>query len=105
MARKGVKEEDVEIKSREVEIFRFEIDSSNFPEINFIIACSKGTYIRSLVRDFGIACRSGAYMKVLRRERIGEFSVKNAMTIQQFMASKGLEYIEKPAANFFNKRK
>ena len=105
LARKGVKEEDIEIKSREVEIFRFEIDSSNFPEINFIIACSKGTYIRSIVRDFGIACRSGAYMKVLRREKIGEFSVKNAMTIQQFMASKGLEYIEKPAANFFNKRK
>ncbi len=105
LARKGVKGEDIEIKLREVEVFKFEIDSGNFPEINFVIVCSKGTYIRSLVRDFGIACRSGAYMKALRREKIGEFSVKNALTIQQFMESKGLKYIEKPQANFFNKRR
>jgi tRNA pseudouridine55 synthase len=105
LARKGVKDEDIEIKSREVEIFKFEIHTQNFPEIDFVIVCSKGTYIRSLVRDFGIACQSGAYMKALRRERIGEFSVKNALTIQQFMESKGLEYIEKPQANFFNKRR
>jgi tRNA pseudouridine55 synthase len=105
LARKGIKDAEIEIKSREVEIFKFEIDSTNFPEIKFVIVCSKGTYIRSLVRDFGIACQSGAYMKVLRREKIGEFSVKNALTIQQFMESKGLEYIEKPQANFFNKRR
>ena len=105
LARKGVKDDDIEIKSREVEILKFEIDSTNFPEINFVIICSKGTYIRSLVRDFGLACLSGAYMKALRRERIGEFSVKNALTIQQFMESRGLEYIEKPHANFFNKRR
>jgi tRNA pseudouridine55 synthase len=105
LARKGVKDEDIEIKSREVEMFKFEIDTKNYPEINFVIVCSKGTYIRSLVRDFGIACHSGAYMKALRRERIGEFSVKNALTIQQFMESKGLAYIEKPQANFFNKRR
>jgi tRNA pseudouridine55 synthase len=105
LARKGIKDTDIEIKSREVEIMKFEIDSTNFPEINFVIICSKGTYIRSLVRDFGIACQSGAYMKALRRDRIGEFSVKNALTIQQFMESKGLEYSEKPQANFFNKRK
>ncbi|MDZ7898197.1 MAG: tRNA pseudouridine(55) synthase TruB [Arcicella sp.] len=105
LARQGVKDEDIEIKSREVEIMKFEIDSSNFPEIKFVIVCSKGTYIRSLVRDFGIACQSGAYMSDLRRERIGKYSVENALTIQQFMESKGLEYIEKPKANFFNKRR
>lgn len=105
LARKGIKDDEIEIKSREIEILKFEIDSSNFPEINFEIVCSKGTYIRSLVRDFGIACRSGAYMKILRRERIGEFSVQNALTIQQFMESKGLTYIEKSPTNFFNKRK
>lgn len=105
LARKGVKDEDVEIKSREIEIMKFEIDSSNFPEINFLIVCSKGTYIRSLVRDFGIACGSGAYLKTLRREQIGEFSVKNALTVQQFVESKGLEYVEKPEANNFNKRR
>ena len=105
LARKGVKDEDIEIKSREVEIMKFEIDATNFPAVNFIIVCSKGTYIRSLVRDFGIACGSGAYMSALRRERIGEYSVQNALTIQQFMENRGLEYVEKSEANHFNKRK
>ena len=105
LARKGVKDEDIEIKSREVEIMKFEIDATNFPAINFVIVCSKGTYVRSLVRDFGIACGSGAYMSALRRERIGEYSVKDALTIQQFMENKGLEYVEKTQANHFNKRK
>ena len=105
LARKGVKDEDIEIKSREVEIMKFEIDATNFPAINFAIVCSKGTYVRSLVRDFGIACGSGAYMSALRRERIGEYSVQNALTIQQFMENRGLEYVEKSEANHFNKRK
>ncbi|NBA75728.1 tRNA pseudouridine(55) synthase TruB [Emticicia sp. ODNR4P] len=85
LARKGKTEEDIEIKSREVEIKKFEIDSSEFPTIHFRIVCSKGTYIRSLVRDFGLACQSGAYMSALRRERIGEFEVANALTIEEFV--------------------
>ncbi len=85
LARKGKTDADVEIKSREVEITQFEIDSSNFPEIRFKIVCSKGTYIRSLVRDFGLACQSGAYLSSLRREKIGEFDVKNALTVPEFI--------------------
>lgn len=88
LARKGIKDSDIEIKSREVEVSKFEIDATNFPELNFSIVCSKGTYIRSLVRDFGMACGSGAYMKSLRRERIGEYSVKDALTIEEFISSR-----------------
>ncbi|MEY4541223.1 MAG: hypothetical protein RLZZ306_2980 [Bacteroidota bacterium] len=88
LARKGVKDSEIEIKSREVEVSKFEIDDANFPEINFSIICSKGTYIRSLVRDFGLACGSGAYMKSLRRERIGEYSVNDALTIEEFINSR-----------------
>jgi tRNA pseudouridine55 synthase len=88
LARKGIKESDIEIKSREVEVSKFEIDDTNFPEINFTIVCSKGTYIRSLVRDFGLACSSGAYMKSLRRERIGEYLVTNALTVEEFINSR-----------------
>ena len=88
LARKGIKDSEIEIKSREVEVSKFEIDSTNFPELNFSIVCSKGTYIRSLVRDFGTACGSGAYMKALRRERIGEYNVKDALTIEQFITSR-----------------
>jgi tRNA pseudouridine55 synthase len=88
LARKGVKDADIVIKSREVEIKKFDVDTTNFPELSFSIICSKGTYIRSLVRDFGTACGSGAYMSSLRRERIGEFEVKNALTIEQFIESR-----------------
>ena len=88
LARNGIKDSDIEIKAREVEVSKFEIDEVNFPEINFSIVCSKGTYIRSLVRDFGVACGSGAYMKTLRRERIGEYNVKDALTVEEFISSR-----------------
>ena len=83
-ARKGVQESEIEIKQREVEVYEFEIKSTNFPEIEFKIKCSKGTYIRSIVRDFGRYCNSGAYLKALRRTKIGEYSVDNARLISEF---------------------
>jgi tRNA pseudouridine55 synthase len=84
-ARKGQTDEDVVIKSREVEIKLFEVNTERFPEIDFRIVCSKGTYIRSLVRDFGKLCESGAYLKALRRTRIGEFEVEDALSIEGFI--------------------
>ena len=81
-ARKG---EEVIIKSRQVEVKEFEIDTRNFPEISFRIVCSKGTYIRSLVRDFGKLLNSGAYMSALRRTRIGEFKIEESLKIEQFL--------------------
>jgi tRNA pseudouridine55 synthase len=79
LARKG---KTAEIKSRIVTVDKFEIDTTNFPEISFLISCSKGTYIRSLVRDFGEKCNSGAYLSSLRRTKIGNFDVNNAMSIE-----------------------
>lgn len=79
-ARKG---EEVKLKSREVEISLFEITGIHFPEISFKVVCSKGTYIRSLVRDFGEALGVGAYLSELRRTRIGEYTVEEAKTIEE----------------------
>lgn len=81
-ARKG---KEIELKARQVEIQVFEIDATNFPEIAFRVVCSKGTYIRSLVHDFGKALQSGAYMSSLRRTKNGEFDVKNALSIEAFV--------------------
>ena len=81
-ARKG---EEVILKSRQVEIKEFSVDITHFPEVSFRIVCSKGTYIRSLVRDFGKSLNSGAYMSSLRRTRIGDFKIENALTIEQFI--------------------
>ncbi|MEY4432442.1 MAG: tRNA pseudouridine(55) synthase [Bacteroidota bacterium] len=83
-ARNGVQEEDLQIKIREATIYQFDIHVDNFPEIDFEITCSKGTYIRSIVRDLGTLLGSGAYLKKLVRTRIGEYSVQQAQSIEQF---------------------
>ncbi|WP_439583372.1 tRNA pseudouridine(55) synthase TruB [Dyadobacter bucti] len=87
-ARRG---EEIEIKKRIVEISLFEIDPTNFPAVDFKIICSKGTYIRSIVRDFGQLVGSGAYMSALCRTRIGAFELKNAWNLTDFIKQKRIE--------------
>ncbi|MCL2416754.1 MAG: tRNA pseudouridine(55) synthase TruB [Bacteroidales bacterium] len=70
-------EQDVEIKAKPVFIKTFEITRIKMPEVDFRIVCSKGTYIRSVARDFGEKLQSGAYLSALRRTRIGDFSITN----------------------------
>jgi tRNA pseudouridine55 synthase len=83
LARKG---QETEIKSRKVLITELEFtDVSRFPEIDFRVVCSKGTYIRSLVRDIGVALGAGAYLKTLCRTRIGEFKLEDAWQIQNLV--------------------
>ncbi len=77
--------EDVEIKSRKVTIEAFEITKINGLNLEFKVVCSKGTYIRSLANDFGKALNSGAHLSVLRRTKIGDFDVKNALSIEDFI--------------------
>ena len=72
------KNEEVEIKSRQIKIDEFEITKINLPKLEFRVVCSKGTYIRSLAHDFGKALNSGAHLSALRRTKIGDFSVENA---------------------------
>ncbi len=76
--------ETVEIASRKTTIYEFEITRIALPEINFRVVCSKGTYIRSLAYDFGLALQSGAHLIVLRRTKIGDFDVKNAIDVSLF---------------------
>lgn len=83
--------EEVEIKSRKVEILEFEIDATTFPEIRFRIVCSKGTYIRSLAYDFGKALKSGAYLSELRRTKIGSYNVDNATSPERFKETLSIE--------------
>ncbi len=76
--------EVVEIASRKTTIHEFEITRIAIPEIDFRVVCSKGTYIRSLAYDFGKALQSGAHLTVLRRTKIGDFKVENAILPEQF---------------------
>jgi len=77
--------ENVEIKSRSITIETFEITKINGLEIDFRIVCSKGTYIRSLAHDYGKALHSGAHLSALRRTKIGDFNIDDAMSIEHFI--------------------
>ena len=79
--------ETVEIASRKTTIHEFEITRTALPEIDFRIKCSKGTYIRSIAFDFGKAMHSGAHLTSLRRTKIGDYNVENAIDITNFEAS------------------
>jgi tRNA pseudouridine55 synthase len=80
-ARKG---QEVAIKPRSIHIKELEILSINMPYITFKVACSKGTYIRSLAFDIGKALNSGAWLCKLQRTKIGEYSIDNAIDITNF---------------------
>ncbi|MBQ9311636.1 MAG: tRNA pseudouridine(55) synthase TruB [Bacteroidales bacterium] len=74
---------EVEMKIRQITISQFDITNINMPNVDFLISCSKGTYIRSIARDFGFAMNSGAYLSALRRTRIGDFSIDEAKSIEE----------------------
>ena len=81
-ARKGI---TVEVKPRPIHISRFDLTKIELPEINFIVDCSKGTYIRSLAYDFGKALRSGAYLSALCRTSIGEYQLEDAWDLEDLI--------------------
>jgi len=81
-ARKG---QDVEVRPRRIEIFRFDITGIEDNLIHFYIKCSKGTYIRSIASDFGKKLNNGAYLHALRREQSGDFDVKDAYSMDDIM--------------------
>lgn len=79
--------EEVEIQSRKTTIHEFEITRIQLPEVDFRVTCSKGTYIRSLAFDFGLALQSGGHLSALRRTKIGDYSVENGVTPDDFEKS------------------
>jgi tRNA pseudouridine55 synthase len=79
--------ESVEIESRKTTIHEFEITRISLPEVDFRVVCSKGTYIRSIAYDFGKALHSGSHLIELRRTRIGNYKVENAINITLFEQS------------------
>ena len=82
-ARRG---EEVERRIRKVTISEFEITRIELPEIDFRVVCSKGTYIRSLVHDFGAALDNGAHLSKLTRTRSGDFKLEDAYEIMELVS-------------------
>jgi tRNA pseudouridine55 synthase len=73
----------VELKARQVTISAFEITRIELPEVDFRVICSKGTYIRSLARDFGLFLGCGAHLTALCRTRIGSFQLHDAFELTE----------------------
>ena len=79
LARKGI---DVELKSRKIKIYSIKILTYEYPILELEINCSSGTYIRALARDIGRELKCGAYLEKLTRTKIGKYSLKNAVSIE-----------------------
>lgn len=92
LARKG---RNIDLNPSLIKISEFKITTENYPEINFEVKCSKGTYIRSLAHDFGIKLNTGAHLTSLRRTQIGLYSVTNAHTVEL-----AIDHIREEYANY-----
>ena len=79
LARKGV---EVKLEARRVVIKEFAVTRFQLPEVGFRVVCTTGTYIRSLANDLGAALGCGGYLSGLRRTRIGEYTVEQALTME-----------------------
>ncbi len=80
LARRG---ETTRLNKKKINIRELELEPGGFPDIRFRILCSKGTYIRSLARDLGQKLDSGAYLGELRRTKIGDYRVEDALSVDQ----------------------
>lgn len=82
LARRG---EAVSMPTRQIEIYAIEILSYNYPELIICTHVSSGTYIRTLGEDIGKALGVGAYLTSLRRTQVGDYQIKNAIKLSDFM--------------------
>ena len=80
-ARKNIR---IDLKPREVDVYDFEIDNVNKDSIEFTISCGRGTYIRSIARDFALKIGTLGYLTKLQRTRIGDFNISNVIKIENF---------------------
>jgi len=82
--------EKVKLQPRKIVIKQLEVLSFELPYLKIRIECSKGTYIRALARDIGEELKCGAYLTELRRTKIGDFNVEDAITVDYFLENLNL---------------
>ena len=89
LARAG---KEVNLAARPITIGEFELTKIALPEVHFRVTCSTGTYIRSLAQDYGQALGCGGYLQELRRTKIGNYKVEDAIGVDEWM-----EYLKSQA--------
>lgn len=83
--KKARRNEAVKLEPRSVVIKEFSLKTDSLPDVDFIISCTKGTYIRSMARDLGEKLGVGAYLKKLVRTRVGDYSLDDAYDLDTFI--------------------
>lgn len=83
MARKG---EEVEREPRFIRIASFDLTRFAIPELDFVLRCSKGTYVRTVAHDLGAKLGCGAHLSALRRTATGKFNITQCLTLDQIQA-------------------
>jgi tRNA pseudouridine55 synthase len=91
MYKKARRGEVIDIPKRQVSVYAFEITNIDLPKVDFRIACSKGTYIRSIAHDFGKSLQSGGHLSALKRTKIGAITLENAIDPIAFVKELGIE--------------
>lgn len=81
-ARRG---ETIAVKARTVEVSQFELSNFAGQSVDFVISCSKGTYIRSLAHDLAQAAGSGGHLTALRRTAVGPYRVEEAWVLEELL--------------------
>ena len=76
---------EVVMRQIQIEVSYLKLTTDRFPEIDFKISCSKGTYIRSIASDFGQKLNSGATLIALRREDSGDFNIRDAKNVEEWI--------------------
>ena len=99
LARKG---KEVERQPREIEIFKLECLEFNGKEARLRVACSKGTYIRTLCKDIGQALGCGGCMAALRRVTAGEYTIDQAVSLEELVAAENPERYLRPVDSMFH---
>ena len=74
---------EIERPARPVTIYRLEVEKISFPEVEFYLECSKGTYVRQLAEDIGKVLGCGACVSKIDRTQVGEFNLENSVTIEE----------------------
>ncbi|MGY1895812.1 tRNA pseudouridine(55) synthase TruB [Nocardia gipuzkoensis] len=83
--------EEVQLAARPVTVSRFDVlarrDNGDFVDLDVVVECSSGTYVRALARDLGAALGVGGHLTALRRTRVGPFTLEHARTLDELAAA------------------
>ncbi len=91
LARKG---EKPELKPEKVDIYELELINYSAPEIEIRMKCSKGTYVRALARDIGKKLGCGAHLTFLKRTKIGDYSLEDAVLVSELNSDNWVGFLQ-----------